>query len=284
MNIIISGQSGFIGSKLTSFFRSEGHEVTGIGRADFAKGVNHIALLLTDKDVLINLAGAPIIKRWTRSYSKVLWDSRIVTTRMLSDAIPLATNGPKAFFSTSAVNVYADQGVNTETQNTLDEDFLGTLCQRWEEEALRARIHCRTYIMRLGVVLGKEGGALPQMALPFKLFAGGKIGNGKQVISWIHIDDLAHALNKLIQELPDQNVFNFTAPNPVSNADFSSSLAEALKRPNLFRVPAFALKILYGEGAVTLIDGVTVLPENLLKEGFRFEYPKLDGALENLLG
>ncbi len=283
MNIIISGQSGFIGSKLTSFFRSQGHEVTGIGRGDFAKGVIHLASLLSNKHVLINLAGAPIIKRWTRSYSKVLWDSRIVTTRLLVDALPSASNGPKAFFSTSAVNIYGDQGVNTETENTLDEDFLGTLCQRWEEEALRARIHCRTYIMRFGVVLGKGGGALPQMALPFKLFVGGKIGDGRQMISWIHIDDLAQALNKLMQELPDQNVFNFTAPHPVSNAEFSSSLAKTLNRPNLFRVPAFALKILYGEGAVTLIKGVTVLPENLLKEGFRFQYPQLEGALNNLM-
>jgi uncharacterized protein len=285
MNITISGQSGFIGSKLTEHFVRKGFKVNGIGRSDFSRGVHHLSALISKSDILINLAGAPIVKRWTRSYCNVLWDSRILTTRLLSDAIaeiPVSER-PKAFFSTSAVDIYSNDETHTETENKLDDDFLGILCQRWEEEALRSRIYCRTYIIRTGVVLGNEGGALPKMVLPYKMFVGGKLGNGDQMISWIHIDDYVNALDFLIVKLPQQHIFNFTAPSPVSNARFSEVLANTLHRPNLFTVPGFALTLLYGEGATILLNGQTVLPKNLLDEGYIFQFADLEKALKNLL-
>ncbi len=283
MKIGISGHTGFIGTSLKEFFTAQGHEIIGIGREDFKKGTGHLAALISGTDILINLAGAPIIKRWTKSYSKQLWDSRILTTRALTEAIAESPERPKGFFSASGVNIYNDSRIQTEKENQLSDDFLGILCQRWEEEALKARIHCRTYVLRFGVVLGKDGGALPKMSLPFNLFVGGKISTGKQMISWIHINDFVRAIDMLIHTLPDQNVFNFTSPKPVSNAEFSSVLAKTLGRPNLIPVPAFALKLLFGEGAVVLLEGVNVLPENLLTEGFVFRFPEIEATLEDLL-
>lgn len=283
MNIAISGHTGFIGTKLKEFFTASGHKITGIGREDFAKGSSHLAGLIEGQDVLINLAGAPIVKRWTKSYSKTLWDSRIITTRLLTDAIAETRERPKAFFSSSAIGYYAHGETHTEEKHNVDEGFLGILCQRWEEEALRARIHCNTYIIRTGVVLGKEGGALPRMALPFRLFAGGKIGSGNQVLSWIHMEDFANALQMLMEKMPEVNIFNFTAPNPESNKEFSKQIAQVLSKPNFFTVPPFMLRMIFGEGATTLIHGQTVLPKNLQDLGYKFQFPQLKSALEDLL-
>lgn len=283
MKIAISGHTGFIGTKLKEYFTARGYEIIPIGRNDFSKGTGHLSALISGADYLVNLAGAPIVKRWTKSYSKKLWDSRILTTRALSDAIAETRDRPKAFFSASAVGYYSGEGVQTETNYKQDEDFLGILCDKWEEESLRARVHCNTYIVRIGIVLGKEGGALPQMAMPYKLFVGGKLGNGKQMVSWMHYDDFARALEWLMEKLPDTNIFNFTAPNPVSNAELSAQIAKTLNKPNLFTVPGFALRLLYGEGAVALLNGQHVLPDNLLKEGFTFQFETIDQALNDLL-
>ncbi|MFW5725541.1 MAG: TIGR01777 family oxidoreductase [Bacteroidota bacterium] len=283
MRIAISGHTGFIGSFLKEHFVPQGHTITGIGRKDYRKGVSHLAAMLEGVDVLVNLAGAPIVKRWTKTYSKILWDSRIVTTRKLTDAIAMTRQRPKVFISTSGVNIYENHGVHTENQAGYNQDFLGILCQRWEEEALRARIHCNTYIIRAGVVLGSEGGALPQMALPFKLFAGGRIGSGKQIVSWIHKDDYAAALQMIMEKLPDSQVFNFTSPYPATNAELSRQIAKTLNRPYYLPVPGFALKLLYGEGAVVLLEGPYALPENLQKEGFSHRYPTVQEAIPNLL-
>ena len=283
MRIAISGHTGFIGSELKKFFSEKGFEITGIGRNDFKRGPGHIAGMIEGHDFLINLAGAPIIKRWTRKYSRLLWTSRIDTTRKLREAIGMCNNRPKAFFSASGVDVYSSGKTHTESNNELNDDFLGLLCQNWEEEALNARIFCPAYIIRTGVILGENGGALPKMALPFKLFVGGKIGNGKQMISWMHISDYAEALYMLMQKLPDQEIFNFTSPGPVSNAEFSSVLAKALNRPNFFVVPPFALRLLFGRGAVILLTGRKVLPENLQKAGYTYQYPEITGALQNLI-
>ncbi|MBW6480396.1 MAG: TIGR01777 family oxidoreductase [Bacteroidales bacterium] len=283
MRIAISGHTGFIGSELTKFFSKKGYEVTGIGRKDFNRGPGHLAQMIESHDFLINLAGAPIIKRWTRKYSRLLWTSRIDTTALLREALAQCQERPGAFFSSSAVGIYSPEGIHTENKNRLDNDFLGLLCLSWEEEASKARVFCPTYIIRTGIILGNSGGALPQMALPFKLFAGGKIGNGKQMISWMHIKDYAEALHMLMQSLPEQEVFNFTAPNPVSNAEFSSVLAKTLHRPNYLPVPPFALKLLFGEGSVALLSGQNVLPENLQKAGYKFQFPEISDALKNLL-
>jgi uncharacterized protein len=283
MKIVISGKTGFIGSRMAARFGGAGHTVQGLSREDFKKGEGHLASIISGCDVLINLAGAPIIKKWTRSYCRELWDSRILTTRQLTDAMAACEEKPHTFISASAVGFYANNGIHTEENFIHNEDFLGILCQRWEEEASRARIHCRTYIMRLGIAMGKQGGALPQMVKPFRMYAGGKIGSGEQMISWIHIEDLLRAVEFIFTKRPDRNVFNLTAPHPVSNADLTRIIARTLNKPAVFTMPATALRILYGEGAVTLLEGQHVLPENLQKEGFTFLFPYPEDAMVDLL-
>jgi uncharacterized protein len=283
MQIAITGHTGYLGTALKNFFQEQGYHVSGIGREDFQKGTVHLSGLLSGKDVVINMAGAPVIRRWTRSYSRKIWNSRILTTQALVQAIGNCVQKPGMFISVSGVNIYSEKGIHDENSNDFDMDFLGTLCQEWEKEALKARFVVNTLIARLGVVLGKNGGALPKIALPFKLGAGGKVGSGKQMMSWIHLSDFCHAMLHLIQNNPEKNVFNFTSPNPVSNALFSSTLSSVLKRPNFFTVPLFALKILYGEGATVLLNGQHVVPGNLLESGFRFNFPELEPALRDLL-
>lgn len=283
MKIIISGKSGFIGTNLQKYFHDAGHEVTGISRYDFRQGPAHISSLLENKDVLINLAGAPIIKRWTRKYSRELWSSRIDTTHALVEAIHTTNEKPGVFISSSAIGIYDDKNIHTEESENFDSEFLGTLTKRWEEEAIKARLVVDTFVIRTGIVLGSNGGALPKMSLPFKLGVGGKIASGQQMISWIHINDFARGIDWIIQKRPESKVFNMTAPRPVNNADFSKTLGKVLHRPSFMPVPAFALRLLYGQGADALISGQNVLPENLQKTGFRFQYPTLESALENLL-
>jgi uncharacterized protein len=283
MQIAIAGHTGFLGTTLKNLFLQQGYQVSGIGREDFDKGTEHLSGILAGKDVVINLAGAPIIRRWTRSYTRKIWNSRISTTQSLVQAMGACAQKPGKFISVSGVNIYTERGIHDENSNDFDMDFLGTLCQEWEKEALKARLMVNTFIARLGVVLAKNGGALPKMALPFKLGAGGKLGSGKQMMSWIHLSDFCLAMLHLIQNNPEKNVFNFTSPYPVSNALFSSTLALVLKRPNFFTVPPLALKILYGEGATVLLNGQHVVPGNLLGSGFRFKFPDLESALRDLL-
>ena len=283
MKIAIAGHTGFIGSELKKHFRSKNHEILKIGREDFAKGKEHLSKILSGADVLINLAGAPVIKRWTKSYTKELWDSRILTTKALAEAVMQASPKPRFFFSHSGVHIYANTGTHTEDSEDFDQKFLATLCQRWEQEALHAKFFCQTYILRVGMILGTTGGALPQMARPYKMGAGGKIGDGKQMVSWMHISDYLEAIDFILKEAPDASVFNFTSPNPVSNAVLSKTLAKALNKPNFFTVPPIALKMLYGEGASLILSGQEVIPRNLQALGYSFRFPQIQEALEDLL-
>ncbi len=283
MKIVISGKTGFIGSKLTEYFSAKGYVVDGIGRKDFSKGMNRLIKIIDGADIVINLAGAPIVKRWTQDYSRELWNSRIDTTKALAEAIINCANPPSKFLSASAVGIYSSEGNHSENSYIASEDFLGILCQRWEEEAMRARIKTQVKILRIGIVLGREGGALPKMALPFRFFVGGPLGSGRQKISWIHVGDLVRAVHHIIDNETVHTVYNFTAPNPVTNSEFSQQLSKTLNRPNLFPVPAITLKLIFGEGAVALLNGQHAIPENLMREDFSFEYPDLKSALKNLL-
>ena len=283
MKIAIAGHTGFIGSELKKYYSSKDHEILQIGREDFAKGKDHLAEILSGADVLINLVGAPVIKRWTKSYMKELWDSRILTTKALVEAIMQASPKPRFFFSHSGVHIYATTGTHTEDSENFDQKFLATLCQRWEQEALHAKYFCQTYVLRVGMILGTNGGALPQLVRPFKLGAGGKIGDGKQMVSWMHINDYLEAIDFILKKAPDEPVFNFTTPDPVSNAVLSKTLAEVLNRPNFFTVPPIALKILYGDGASLILSGQEVIPRNLQALGFSFRFPQIQEALEDLL-
>jgi len=190
---------------------------------------------------------------------------------------------PALLISASAVGIYPEGGPFTESQTLPDEGFLGALCKKWEQEAGNVDESTRLVIFRIGIVLDTKGGALPKMLPAFKLGVGGKIASGKQGFSWIHIADLVKAFDFVINNNNANGVVNLTAPEPLSNAEFTKILARVMKRPALFPVPAFILKLLYGEAAITLTTGQLVLPEKLISMGFSFRFPSLEPALNDLL-
>jgi len=282
MIIAISGAGGFIGKQLTSFFQSKGNELRRIPRIDAGTQAVELTRLLSGVDVIINLAGTPIIGRWNEAYKKSLFDSRIITTRKIVEAIKLLVAKPKLLISTSAVGIYAQGGDQTESKFRIADDYLGEICSAWEQEAKKAIPFTRVAIMRLGIVLGKDGGALTRMLPLFKLGLGGKIASGKQGFSWIHIADLVKAVQFIIENEQLSGEFNFSAPEMVDNSKFTRVLAKVLNRPAFFAVPAFALKILFGEGSIAITGGQFAPPKHLLDEGFRFNFPDLEGALKDI--
>ncbi len=284
IKIAMTGASGFVGGNLIKRFKVHNWAVTAIERTDFEQGRDRIRELLKGADVVINLAGAPIIGKWTEQYKKVLTESRVNTTRMVVDSMSSIDQKPKVFISTSAVGIYSDKGTHTEDNCQYADDFLGHLAKQWEAEALRAEgLGIRTVIFRFGIVLGSNGGALSQMLPPFRLGLGGTIGDGSQAFSWVHIDDLVNAYVRAITDNGLSGIYNLTSPNPITNKELTKTLSEALHRPAFFRIPEFALRLKFGEGAQVLTKGQRVLPERLLKAGFVFSFPDIKTAIEDIL-
>lgn len=282
MNVLISGATGLVGSNLQKMFAGRGDKVVTLNRDDFSGSLKAISEKISESDVLIHLAGAPIVARWTASHKKNIMESRVNTTHMLVQAMEMAKKRPEMFISTSAIGIYADGAVNTEKDAHLADGFLSEVCQRWEAEALAAQPFTKVAIFRFGVVLAENGGALQQMLLPFKLGLGGPIAAGKQGFSWIHIDDLMEAYRFVI-ERKLEGIFNLTAPQITDNALFTKELGAALHRPVFMPIPAFGLRLLFGEGAVSLTTGQKVLPERLIDEGFEFRHPDLKSAFKELI-
>jgi hypothetical protein len=283
MIIAISGAGGFIGKQLGKYFQSKGNEVKSIPRANIDTQAEDIANLLQGVDVVINLAGAPIVARWTKAYKKILMDSRIITTSKIVEAIGLLDKKPELLISASAVGIYSQEVEHTESNYSKADDYLGEICSAWEAEARKAIPLTRLAIARFGIVLGKDGGALVRMLPLFSLGLGGKIASGKQGFSWIHIYDVCQAVDFIIQNKKLSGEFSFTAPEVVDNKQFTKILAKALRKPALFTVPAIALKLVFGEGAIAVTGGQFAPPKHLLNEGFQYKFPELDKALEEII-
>lgn len=283
MRIFISGANGFIGRNLKVVLQKRGWEVIPLERNDFELGTDYLAKKISGAEVVINLAGAPIVHRWSETYKQELRNSRINTTRRLVDAMAVTAQTPKLFISTSAIGIYSGEGTHTENDYNPANDFMGKLCQDWETEAKAAIPFIRTVIFRLGIVLAREGGALPKMLLPFKLGLGGKIGNGRQGFSWIHIQDLIAAYIFVIENNQLSGIFNLTSPEPCDNSTLTKTIAHILHCPAFFEVPVFVLKLIYGEGAGAVTGGQKALPQRLLSAGFQYKFPVLEGALRDNL-
>lgn len=280
--MIIVGASGFVGSKLTHAFSKIGYEVTSTTRDDL-QNIAQLTSKIDTADVVINLAGANIINRWSESYKKLLYNSRIDTTKALIKAFSLAKTKPKTFISTSAVGIYKNNATYDESTSDFANDFLGKLCQDWEREALKAKeLGIRVSIFRFGIVLG-DGGALAKMLTPFKLGLGGTIGDGSQSFSFIHIDDLINAYKFIIENERASGIFNITAPKPTTNYGLTKALGKALNRPTLLPIPQFVLNIILSEGAKVLTDGQKAIPNHLLQAGFTFEYKNIEDTINNLV-
>ena len=311
--ILITGASGFIGKRLTKFFLSKGYHVTGIARSlnhlfstqiqevdqdqDFNQNFNqnfkwvsadttvegkwqdHVA----KSDIIINLTGRNIFQYWTKKYKKAIYDSRILTTRHIVNAIE---NGKtQKLLTASAVGIYGDckEDLLTE-ERTPGRDFLATVCADWEKEGLRAgKKGVNVAVMRFGVVLG-DGGALSLMIPAFKLFAGGPLGGGHHWFPWIHIKDLEKAVQFIVEIEGLAGIFNFTGPTIVRQKQFAKALGRALNRPAFMPTPSFMIKAIMGELGGSLLQSQRAIPKKLIDSGYSFLFSDADSALKEILG
>jgi len=299
MKIFITGGTGFVGGHAKNHFLEQGHAVTVVGTRSSPEGMDHELCHYVEADtteagdwqaeaaqadLILNLAGRTIFRRWSESYKAKIRDSRIKTTRNLVDA--LAPDSKAVLISTSAVGYYGDCGeaVITE-QNAIGDDFLASLAKAWEAEAMRAADKgVRVVIARFGIVLGQDGGALASMVPAFRSFVGGPLGSGKQWFPWLHIHDLLAACDFLHGRADLHGAFNFCSPNPVRNRQMAQTLGSVLHRPAMMPVPTMALKLMLGELAGALLASQRAVPAKLLAAGFEFKYPELAGALKDILG
>ncbi|NJM98817.1 MAG: TIGR01777 family protein [Phormidesmis sp. RL_2_1] len=305
MKIAVTGATGFVGSRLVARLVDEGHDVKVLTRsvekarkvfaAPKFKALEYVAYKPTESgawqaeisgcDGVINLAGEPISERWSAERKRRIIDSRQVGTQKLVEAINQAEHKPSVLVSGSAIGYYGtSESVRVfETSEPAENDFLSKVCQGWEAAANKAKdMGVRVAIIRTGIVLG-DGGAVAKMLPPFKLYAGGPIGSGRQWFSWIHIDDLVSIFLKALLDSSMQGVYNGTAPNPLRMKDFCETLGEVLDRPSWLPVPDFAIEALLGDGAVVVLKGQKVLPERTQAAGFAFEYDDAKAALKNIV-
>ena len=282
MIIAISGANGFIGKHLCAYFTTKGYELRLIPRIQSRTSTKELATLLNGVDVIINLAGASIVKRWTVAYKKVLKESRCISTNKIVEAISQLEIKPQLLISASAIGIYSQEGQHTESNFTLANDYLGEVCRDWETEAKNAIPTTRVAIIRFGIVLGKDGGILKRLLPVFKLGLGGRIASGRQGVSWIHIYDVMQAIQFIIDNKNLSGEFNLTAPNVVDNRKFTKVLAKLLNRPAFFTIPSWMINLIYGKESVAIAGGQFAHPENLLNSGFKFAFPTLVGALDDI--
>lgn len=283
MKIVICGVSGLVGSKLQEMFASKHNDVVGIKIRENTK-IEDIAKEINRCDILINLSGATILARWDEAYKNILYHSRIDTTRKLVDAIAQCSEKPKLFISASAVGIYDSETIHDDYSTEYGDDYLSHICKDWEAEASRAEEYgVRSVQSRFGVIYAKEGGAMQKMLPPFKMGVGGKIGEGHQIISWIHIDDLVRAFEFIVKTPELKGAINFTTPHSLSNIQQTKIMGEILHRPTFFSVPAFVIKLIFGEGSTVLLDSKDVYPKKLLDSGFEFRFEKFEDALRDVI-
>ncbi len=297
MKILLTGGAGFVGKYVGQKLLDQGHAITSLDLAPQAdithERFTHISAdtteegpwqeLVPGQEVIINLAGANISRRWSKAYKKLIFDSRVETTKHLVRSLP--DQWPGALLSTSAGGYYGwRDDEHLEEGASSGDDFLADVCIAWEAEAEKAiQKGARVAIARFAVVLGKTGGALGQMAKVFKLGLGGKQGSGEQWFPWIHLEDLFQALVWIMDNPDLEGPFNFSSPEPIKNKDLAKSLGKALHRPAIMPAPAFAVRMAMGEFATSVLNGQRMVPKRLLDSGFTFQYPGLDSALEDLL-
>jgi uncharacterized protein (TIGR01777 family) len=239
--------------------------------------------VLQDADAVINLAGASIAKRWTTAHKRELWNSRIRSTRTLVEAMRSVPKMPATLLNASAVGIYGPRGDEPLTEESQPSSgFLASLGREWEKEAVAVGPQTRVVLLRSGIALDNAGGALPRMALPFRLFVGGPIASGRQYFSWIHRDDWVAMVTWALTTSSVAGPLNVTAPNPVTNSDLSRTLGRVLKRPAVLPVPEIALRVVIGEMAGELVTGQRVIPAKADSLGFAFCYPVLEAALREI--
>ena len=294
MRILITGATGLIGTALQKDFKEKGYDILIASRAE-PKGENDVQWSIEDGfaepeklqglDAVVHLAGESVSGlRWTDDKKKAIRDSRVIGTRTLVKALSQLKNRPKVLVAASATGFYGERGDEELTESsTAGDTFLAEVAKEWEGEARRAEdAGIRTVLLRTGIVLSKDGGALGTMLLPFKLGVGGVIGSGKQWMSWISLADQIAAINFAIENENIRGAVNAVAPNPVTNEEFTKTMGEVLYRPTFLPLPEFVVSMALGEmGDALLLASARVLPKRLEDAGFKFQYPELKSALEH---
>ena len=297
MNITVTGATGFIGAQLMRKLLAAGHTVHALARKrpptlpasvrfsewDSTRGEPPRESLAI-ADAIVNLAGEPVAQRWTPEVKRRIRGSRVDGTRHLVNALSTQSRRPQALVNASAIGIYGSRGDEILTEDSEPGyDFLARVVIDWEKSAeLAESLGIRVVRLRFGMVLG-NGGALAKMLPPFRLGLGGRIGSGKQWMSWIHIDDLTSLILSAVTNAAAHGPMNATAPNPATNADFTKALGAVLHRPAILPVPKFALKLIFGEMSTVVLASQRVLPQAAQTTGFQFEYPQLKAALARLL-
>lgn len=252
-----------------------------IGRSVLELPAVEIVKVVSGSQVVINLAGEPVAGRWSRVKKERILNSRIKTTHKLVEALNMLSEKPSVFISASAIGIYNDSQPHDESSLNFGNDYLAEVCSLWENEASAISPDVRKVIIRIGIVLGKNGGTLHKLMPLFRLGLGGKLGTGRQMMSWIHIDDLVKSVDFIIKNKVS-GIANLTAPYPVSNREFTIALGRVLRVPTFISVPEFAIKLIFGEGAGVILQSITVYPKVLTQNGFRFRYNYLEEALEEI--
>ncbi|MEI5914995.1 TIGR01777 family oxidoreductase [Bacillus cereus group sp. Bce005] len=297
MKIAISGGTGFIGKYLSTFFIQKGHTVyiltrnktteTSDPNLQYVQWTPNLQTFpLSSIDVVINLAGESINSRWTKKQKKAILNSRIQTTKGLIKQLQTLNIKPHTFINASAIGYYGTSETEsfTEQHETPGDDFLANTVCSWEQEASKARsLGMRTVYARFGVILSADGGAFPKMLLPYQFYIGGTIGSGNQWLSWIHIDDVVHLIDFIIQKEEIDGPLNLTAPLPIRMKEFGETIAAIMKKPHWLPVPSFMLHTLLGEMSILVLEGQHVLPSKAIEHGYEYTFPAIDHALQNIL-
>ncbi|AJY73770.1 TIGR01777 family oxidoreductase [Paenibacillus beijingensis] len=299
MKIAVAGGTGFVGKALVSALTDRGDEVWVISRkeqrqSEAAAAVRRITweqlesdpLLLKGIDGIVNLAGETINQRWTDGAKQRILHSRLTAAQRLARMADALPEPPQVLVNASATALYGNSLSETFDEDSPvsdgDGDFLSSVVRQWEQAAMSIRAR-RSVLLRVGIVVGMNGGALPQMLLPFRLFAGGPVGSGKQWMSWIHLDDMVRLLLFSLDNSSISGPVNATSPDPVRNEDFGRAIAASLGKPFWLPVPAFMLKLLFGELAVLLLEGQRAVPKKALAAGFTYRYGTIQAAMDHLL-
>ena len=292
MKIGITGITGLIGRTVASLARERGHEVIGFTRQPVRGGAGTRKFSIEEVpdvsgcDAIVNLAGESVLGLWTPGKRRAIRESRVLGTRRIVEAIRRTSKPPQVLVNGSAIGFYGDTGETVTEETALHgSKFLAQVCVAWEAETLPVQeAGVRVPLLRTGMVLAREGGALAAMLPAFKLGLGGKLGNGRQWVSWIHIEDQAALVLAAVENETIHGPVNGTAPNPVRNEEFTQALAEKVGRPAWFRVPALALRLATGGFSAELLESRRIVPAAAAKAGFAFRFPELRGALDDLLG
>ncbi len=283
MKIVISGGSGFIGTNLTEYLNAKGNEVISLG-SDYFKDTSGEKLrnALTGADVVINLAGVSINHRWSRTYKKKMYNSRVITTRKIVNILNGLQRKPELFISASAVGYYPNNGCNDEYSSVKGKGFLSDLCEAWEEEAKKVTSTIRRVITRFGVVLGKNGGAFPILRLPARFKVATVIGPGDQLLPWIYLGDLIKAMEHIIDNISLSGILNFVSPCQITNRDVMKAIGKRENSWLTITVPGFFIWLSLGQASTFITEGQCVIPKKLTDSGFSFEAPTVEKLLDKI--